>query len=178
MNNVVRFAGVPSASNTAAEQPDFVWDRPQQLPESLTRFLGLVPQFRREDPERADPMADSDDLIDAKIARAEAQTETKILRLEGRFENIATSINAKLDSLIGQVGEQRRDRNLIIGTIVVSALTLFAALAGLTVGMATYGDALFGRGMNVRDVVLTVFKEQQQAQERVQQAPQNKTNSR
>jgi hypothetical protein len=109
-------------------------------------------------------MPTSDELTDAKIGKSEAQTETKIARLEGRLETIATGINGKLDSLIHQVGEQRRDRNLIIGSIVASAL----AIAVLVIGLATYGDAIFGRGMNVRDVVQAVVREQQHLQEGAQ----------
>jgi hypothetical protein len=37
--------------------------------------------------------------------------------------------------------------------------------------MATYGDALFGRGMNVRDVVQSVIKEQQEMLQRRDEAP-------
>ncbi len=112
-------------------------------------------------------MPDRDDLTDAKIAKSEAQIETKIARMEGAINTAFATITTKIDNLSGQVAEQRRDRNLIIGTIVVAAIALGAMLWG----MATYGDALFGRGMSVRDVVNTVIKEQQL--KGVQPAPKN-----
>jgi hypothetical protein len=103
------------------------------------------------------PMATESDLRDAEIAAAEARTDTKIARMEGSINTALATITGKIDALSGQVSDQRRDRNLIIGTIVVAAI----ALGGMLWGMATYGDALFGRGMNVRDVVSAVIKEQQ-----------------
>ncbi|HEX3484738.1 MAG TPA: hypothetical protein VHT51_06730, partial [Micropepsaceae bacterium] len=110
-------------------------------------------------------MADRDDFVDTKIAAAEARKDTKIVRLEGAINTALATIVGKIDALSVQVSDQRRDRNVIIGTIVLSAL----ALGGLVWGAATYGDALFGRGMNVRDVVQSVVREQQQIQERTQQ---------
>jgi hypothetical protein len=93
--------------------------------------------------------------IQAHIAASEARGETSLARLEGKLDTISATIVGKIGELSTQVGEHRRDRNLIIGTIVVAAI----AVSGLVVSMATYGDALFGRGMNVRDVVQTVLKE-------------------
>jgi hypothetical protein len=89
-------------------------------------------------------MPTEQELVDAKLAAAEARTDTKILRFE-----------SKIDALAKDVGEHRRDRNLIIGTIVVAAI----ALGALFVSMATYGDALFGRGLAVRDVIQATIKE-------------------
>jgi hypothetical protein len=100
---------------------------------------------------RSGNMTTEGEVRAAEIGAAEARTDTKIVRLEGKLDLIAKDIVA----LAVQVSEQRRDRNLIIGTIVVAAI----AVGALFVAMATYGDALFGRGMSVRDVVQTTVKE-------------------
>jgi hypothetical protein len=100
----------------------------------------------------ADPTREE---IQAQIAASEARGDTRNVRLEGKLDTISATILGKIGELSAQVAEQRRDRNLIIGTIVVAAI----AVGGLVVSMATYGDALFGRGMNVRDVVQAVIKE-------------------
>ena len=99
-------------------------------------------------------MPTSDDLTDAKLGRAAAETDVKIARIEGKIELVSATIVGKIGELSTKVDDQRRDRNLIIGTIVVAAL----ALGGLVVSMATYGDALFGRGMSVHDVIQSTVK--------------------
>jgi len=93
--------------------------------------------------------------IQAHIAASEARGETSLARLEGKLDTISATIVGKIGELSSQVGEHRRDRNLIIGTIALAAIAVMA----LVIGMGTYGDALFGRGMNVRDVVQAVIKE-------------------
>ncbi len=105
------------------------------------------------------PKAMPDDLTDAKIAAAEARTETKIARIEGKIDTMGATLGAKLDVVSDKLAEHARDRNLILGTIALAAL----AVIGAFIALATYGDALFGRGMDVRDVVQTVIREQQQS---------------
>lgn len=96
-------------------------------------------------------MATTEELADAKIAAAEARTDTKIARMEGKIDLLV----AKLDALGAQ---QSNSKNLLLTTI----LTVAAALAALIIGIATYGDALFSRGMQVRDVVHSVISKQAQ----------------
>lgn len=100
-------------------------------------------------------MATADELAQSRINESEARTETKITRIEGTIQLMSQSLTGQLNALTVQVSEQRRDRNLIIGTIVVATI----ALGALFVAMATYGDALFGRGLNVRDVLQATVKE-------------------
>jgi hypothetical protein len=120
--------------------------------------------------DRISVMPNTDESTDLKIQASEARTETKIVRLEGKIDTLSSTLAGKLDSMAINVNALRSDisksdqynrdsRLLIMGTIVVAAL----ALGGLVVAMATYGDALFGRGMSVRDVVQAVIKEQQAA---------------
>ncbi len=123
-------------------------------------------------------MATEGELRAAELAAAEARTDTKIARLEGKIDTLAATVIARFDALSHEVDRGRsetRDSRLILFAAIIGAAI---ALGAVIVGMATYGDALFGRGMNVRDVVQAVVKEQQQAQERAPQAPTPKTDNR
>lgn len=108
-----------------------------------------------------------DDLTDAKLAAAEARTDTKIVRLEGKIDTLAATITGQFASLTRELDrtrdETRDSRLILMATIIGSALSL----AVLFVALWTYGDALFGRGMNVRDVVQAVVKEQQIQQQQL-----------
>jgi hypothetical protein len=126
-------------------------------------YQGNVASF---DVQRKSPMPNSDELVDSKLEAAEARTDTKIARLEGKIDVLTATIVAKIDSLKDNVTtshQYNRDTRLVVlSTFIVG----FLALAGLFVALATYGDALFGRGMSVRDVVQAVIKEQQEIQKR------------
>jgi hypothetical protein len=113
---------------------------------------GNAAQF---DLQRKSPMPGSDEFTDKKIELVEAHTDTKVERLGGKIDTLSATLGTKLDIVNQRLADQTKDRNLIIGTIVVSAISI----AILLIGLATYGDALFGRGMNVRDVVHAVIVE-------------------
>jgi hypothetical protein len=131
---------------------------------------GNVAQF---DLQRKDPMPGPDELTDKKIELVEAHTDTKIERLGGKIEVLTTTIVGKIESLKDDVSKLKDDisksdqynhdtRLVLISTFVVG----FLAMAGLLVTVVTYGDAIFGRGMSVRDVVHAVITEQQEIQNR------------
>jgi hypothetical protein len=118
------------------------------------------------------------DEIQDKIAASEARTEARVARLEGRIDTLVATIGGRIDVLGSKIdalgdkasaaqadsretrSEISESRRWVIGAIIVVGV----ALAGLIVAMATYGDAMFGRGMNVRDLVQTTIKELQQLQ--------------
>jgi hypothetical protein len=106
-----------------------------------------------------DSMAASDDLTDAKIARTSAETDTKIARMEGKIDTLSATILAELRGVRDDVRTadqyNRGTRWALIGVMATSAF----ALAGLGLGLVTYGDAIFGRGMNVRDIVQSAVKD-------------------
>lgn len=99
------------------------------------------------------------DLVDAKIAASEARSETKLARLEGKIDTAVATLLGELHGLRDDVRQtdqySRGTRSVIFVTIVTATI----ALGGLIVAMATYGDALFGRGMNVRDVIQSTVKD-------------------
>jgi hypothetical protein len=95
----------------------------------------------------------------ALIQASEAKNETKLVRLEGKIDTIAAIISGKFDSLGAAVEKSdqfNRETRTLLTTLILSSAF---ALAGLLVAFATYGDALFGRGMDVRDVVKVVAQE-------------------
>jgi hypothetical protein len=151
-----RSGGLRGVSESSNQEPGMS-GAPSVIP--YTRLLALQ-AVRAETTPNEGAMANAphdDQLLDAKIGKAAAETDTKIARMEGSINTALATIASKIDNLSGQVAERGRDKNLIIGTIVVAAI----ALGGMLWGMASYGDALFGRGMSVRDVVQAVIKEQQ-----------------
>jgi hypothetical protein len=93
--------------------------------------------------------------IQAQIAASEARGDTRVARLEGKIDTLTATIIGKLDAANEKMSADheynRTTRWVIVGLAI--------AIGGLMVGMATYGDAMFGRGMSVRDVVQTVLKE-------------------
>jgi hypothetical protein len=151
--NLSAFAKTNNAANTAA---------PAVAESATLKTLGNT--VRYEDIRMPDPTREE---IDAKIAASEARGAIDIVRLEGKLEAFAATLSGKMDALqtsIQNAAAYNRDtRSLIIASAF--------ALAALIVGMATYGDALFGRGMNVRDVVQAVVHEQQESQKREFQPP-------
>jgi hypothetical protein len=137
------------------------------------------PQVKAEGDEMAGPTREE---FDAKLETAAAETDTKIARIGGKLDTISATLVGEFKVLgerLSGLGEKvsadheynRATRWVMIGVIVTSAF----AIAGLIVTMAVYGDALFARGMNVRDVVQTVFKEQQELLKREQITPQPQT---
>jgi len=113
----------------------------------------------KQDASMSDPTREE---IQAQIAASEARTDTRIARLEGKLETMQATLSGKIDA----IGEKiSADHEFNRSTRWVQ-YGLALALAALIVTMATYGDAMFGRGMDVRNVVQNTIKETlaQQAQ--------------
>jgi hypothetical protein len=113
--------------------------------------------------------------IDAKFAASEAHTETRVTRLEGKIDTMVATIGGRIDMLGSKIDalndkasaaqadnretrtEIRESRRWVMGTVIAVGV----ALAGLMAALWTYGDAMFARGMNVRELVQTTIKEMQ-----------------
>lgn len=124
---------------------------------------GNVAQF---DLQGTSSMPGSDELIDKKIELVESHTDTKIERVGAKIEVLTATIVGKIESLkddVSKSDQYNHDTRLVLITTFVVG---FLSIAGVIVAVATYGDALFGRGMNVRDVVHAVIAEQQEIQKR------------
>jgi len=132
---------------------------PLRLP-PLPPTLGLSPRSSETlSSSNGADMATDNDLTEAKISAAEARTDTKIVRIEGKIDTAVATLLGEMKAIRDDVRSSdqynRDSRFFILGSILAAVL----ALAAIAVAMATYGDALFGRGMNVRDVVQTTIKD-------------------
>jgi len=104
-------------------------------------------------------MAAADDLANAKIEAAEARGDTKIARLAGKIDTATATLLGEMRAIRDDVrksDDYNRDTRWVLFVTIVTAAVGIGALA---IGLATYGDALFGRGMNVRDVIQTTIRE-------------------
>lgn len=127
---------------------------------------GIHDQFDQQTSNGDDMAAPTREEIGAQIKASEAGTETKIVRLEGKIDTLTATIVGKIDSLKEDVTQANQynqgTRWVLFGTFIGGVF----ALAAVLVTLASYGDAIFSRGMSVRDVVSAVIKEQQDAQRR------------
>jgi hypothetical protein len=109
------------------------------------------------------------DVRAAQIAAAEARADAKIARLESKIDTFAAILSEKMDSVGGKVETtQEAVRNAdrfnheTRLVLLVAILAAAAVLCVLLLTLALVGDAVFARGMHVRDVVQTVIKEQRE----------------
>jgi hypothetical protein len=149
-----------------AAAPQVQYDRLSQSANTSTSILTTSvfidqdtfyrPTVSQDSNKMSDPTREE---IQAQIAASEARGEIKMVRLEGKIENLGTLLVGKIDSLkddVHKTDSYNRDTRLIVVATIVAATI---AIGGIVVAMATYGDALFGRGMNVRDVIQTTVKD-------------------
>lgn len=108
--------------------------------------------------------------VAALIRESEAKSETKLARLEGKIDTLTATLSGKIETVskdldfLRNASERsdqinRETKSSLSKLIITTALSSVFALAGFIVALATYGDALFGRGMDVRDVVKTAVEE-------------------
>ena len=89
------------------------------------------------------------ELMDAKIAVAEARTDAKFAVFQGQFDRLSD----KLDVITKSIDQQNVDAMSNRTAVITTVLAVGFALGGLLVAVAAYGDSVFSRGMSVRDVV-------------------------
>ncbi len=89
--------------------------------------------------DEADMTDHTQELVDAKLAAAEARTETRIEKLGGAIEVRFVGLDHKIDRLVDTVSvlsrtvgevrdDNKRTRNTVIGVVVASVLAGLAAL--------------------------------------------------
>jgi hypothetical protein len=104
----------------------------------------------------------------AQIDASKASMETLVTRLEGKIETLVATIGGRMDVLASKIdalGDKvsaadaynRGTRAWVIGTVITVGL----ALGGVIAAMLSYGDSMFGHGLEVRQLVQTMIKEQQ-----------------
>lgn len=132
---------------TISVTPNFV------MPEFGTVLLGSD----KETPDMSEHP--TKDEMKAEIARSAAEVRTDVVRIEGQINTALATIVTKLDAISEEVkssrSENKENRLFIIGTGI--------AVVGVLVGIMTYGDAIYSRGMQVRDVMKSVVEEMRPA---------------
>jgi hypothetical protein len=91
----------------------------------------------------------SDELTNHKIAASEARAETKLVRLEGKIDLLSSSIENLGSKIDSQRNEAASNRNVVVATVVGTALSI----AALLYAILTYGASTFYNGTVVRDIV-------------------------
>jgi hypothetical protein len=87
-------------------------------------------------------MASQDELVDAKIAAAEARTDTKIVRLEGKMDLV-------IESLRSSRAEARDNRRAVIGNLWV----IFGSIVAILAILVTVAPVIFDMGFRLRETV-------------------------
>jgi hypothetical protein len=106
--------------------------------------------------------------VKAQIDASKASTETLVARLEGKIDTLVATVGGRMDVLASKIdalGDKvsaadaynRGTRAWVIGTVITVGL----ALGGVIAAMLSYGDSMFGHGLEVRQLVQTMIKEQQ-----------------
>lgn len=136
----------------------------------------MWPGIRQREPASVDPvimgrsetkMASDREYVDLKLEAAEARSDARFLELSGKLDRVADSLAVIASQMSESRSEIREVRNDVRAdnkstrtTVLATALASVLALGALLVSMMTYGDAIFSRGMQVRDVVSATVKEQ------------------
>lgn len=83
--------------------------------------------------------------VDAKIGAAEARTDTKITRMEGKLDLLLSEIS----NVNARIGDVRDDSRSTRSNLWAVALGLAALIVGVAFGL----PAIYGFGFSLRDVV-------------------------
>lgn len=87
------------------------------------------------------------DIIDAKIAAAEARTDTKFVRFESKLDQLA----ADFADVRSDLRELRSDNKNTRTTVIVTGLTSTFAIVTIVIAVLAYGAATFYNGTVVFD---------------------------
>lgn len=163
------------------QQPNPV--APAEQPSSPNKVIPLRPTYKPSG-ERADPGTDypvyiddpaeyewevpleammADDptqqIVDAKIAAAEARTATKISDVAGEVRTLGATLSGKMDALGEKISADhefnRGNRWVMVGLAI--------AIIAVIIAMVAYGGAMFANGMSVRDIVRSTVDEMRAA---------------
>ena len=94
-------------------------------------------------------MSDSSDLMDAKVAAAEARTDTKLARLEAKLDLIVSKMDERFDALREKLDGLRDDNRATRANQWVIGF----GHAVLIIAVAALFPVFFDLGSKVRDMV-------------------------
>ncbi|MGK8640344.1 hypothetical protein ACRS7F_13305 [Brucella anthropi] len=86
--------------------------------------------------------------VDAKIAAAEARTDTKFAQVMGELATMRADFNGKFDTLGARLDHVEKSTSGIRLNIWLAAATA----VGLVVGIFSWGTSMFGVGMDAQSV--------------------------
>jgi hypothetical protein len=85
--------------------------------------------------------------INAEIAAAEARTDTKIVRLEGKIDLVISKLDAA-NTINAAIRQEVRDSGR---AVIANAWVIFAAMVGIVAIVATVGPMIFDLGIRTRE---------------------------
>ncbi|KAB2701349.1 hypothetical protein [Brucella lupini] len=86
--------------------------------------------------------------VDAKIAAAEARTDTKFAEMMGELR----VISGKLEHLDENYRETRKSISSVKTTVLVTAVTTIIAIGGLFYTALQYGNSMFSAGLDTQTI--------------------------
>jgi hypothetical protein len=139
-----------SAQVYALDGSPYVEPRSSANTQSTSYSSGLLPSQIDEPPSTGDDMSGpTREEIKAEIGTAEARTDTKIARLEGKMDIVIIKLDAVNESTLAM----RRDVKDSERAIKANAWVIFAALAAILIGLIATIPAIFDWGFKMREVI-------------------------
>jgi uncharacterized membrane protein YidH (DUF202 family) len=165
-------------ANTISNDNHYSIERPKEEFSNIFTASSFVGSMAETDEKMPD--IGREQVLDI-VAASEARSDAKFERLLGEVKLIAADMRTDMANIRTDIADQRGEtkavsaqvasvqtstsglRSTVVTTGISSVIALLLGLGALILGVATYGDAIFGRGMSVRDVVTATSKEQQTA---------------
>ncbi|WP_156648361.1 hypothetical protein [Methylobacterium sp. Leaf108] len=110
--------------------------------------------------DRINKMASDREYVDLKLEAAEARGEARFVEINAKLDRLLESSEHSRVEIATARSEVRQDYRSTRNTVVVTTIATGLAISALILAIMTYGDAIFSRGMSVRDVVAAAAKEQ------------------
>jgi hypothetical protein len=157
-----RIADIPSPYSTSK-----VSDQPTALTAPISGNSGILGQSSlpraptiNTDAKEAE-MATEGELRGAEIAAAEARTDTKIARLEGKLDLVLSKLDAVSENTIATRREVKDSERAVKANAWVIGIGMLAVIIALLFGL----PSIFDLGMKQRDTIVKEVQEQLQKQE-------------
>lgn len=101
--------------------------------------------------EHADPHAMADvnrEEIEAKLAVAEARTDTKFAQILGHVDTLAADLKGEMKALNSRMSAIERSTSGLKATVIITGI----AIVGVVVAIMAYGGQFFGLGLSTDEI--------------------------
>lgn len=147
---------LPQAGSIAISAESVTAGTPIISAPSITEASALAsPQATTSDEAK---MANEGELRAAEIAAAEARTDTKIARLEGKLDLVITKIDAVNENTIATRREVKDSERAVKANAWVIGIGLLAVIIALAFGL----PSIFDLGVKQRDAIVKEVQDQLQ----------------